>query len=83
LIVAVFFVPEAPLTMQHGVFLFCFFPLMAAYMPPKAPPTGAGRQLPAFRGKFFPDKASLSTGADIVCCKIVQTTRNGLICRLN
>jgi O-antigen ligase len=29
LIIAVFFVPEAPLTLQHGVFLFCFFPLMA------------------------------------------------------
>jgi len=23
-----FFIPEAPLTMQHGIFLFCFFPLV-------------------------------------------------------
>ena len=23
-----FFIPEAPLTMQHGIFLFCFFPLI-------------------------------------------------------
>lgn len=29
LILAVFFIPEAPLTLQHGVFLFCFFPLLA------------------------------------------------------
>lgn len=29
LTLAVFFIPEAPLTMQHGVFLFCFFPLLA------------------------------------------------------
>jgi O-antigen ligase len=29
LTIAVFFIPEAPLTMQHGVFLFCFFPLLA------------------------------------------------------
>lgn len=26
-----FFIPEAPLTMQHGVFLFCFFPLLAPF----------------------------------------------------
>jgi O-antigen ligase len=30
---AVFFIPEAPLTMQHGVFLFCFFPLFALNRP--------------------------------------------------
>ena len=29
LTIAVFFIPEAPLTMQHGVFLFCFFPMLA------------------------------------------------------
>jgi O-antigen ligase len=29
LTIAVFFIPEAPLTLQHGVFLFCFFPLLA------------------------------------------------------
>lgn len=28
---AVFFIPEAPLTMQHGVFLFGFFPLLLFY----------------------------------------------------
>lgn len=33
LIIAVFFIPEAPLTMQHGVFLFCFFPLLLLYSP--------------------------------------------------
>lgn len=27
----VFFIPEAPLTLQHGVFLFCFFPLLLPY----------------------------------------------------
>jgi len=27
----VFFIPEAPLTMQTGIFLFCFFPLLAFY----------------------------------------------------
>jgi len=32
--IAVFFMPEAPLTMQHGVFLFCFLPLMALGAPP-------------------------------------------------
>jgi O-antigen ligase len=31
LTIAVFFIPEAPLTMQHGVFLFCFFPLLSFY----------------------------------------------------
>ncbi len=29
----VFFVPQSPLTMQHGVFLFCFFPLLLLYSP--------------------------------------------------
>jgi O-antigen ligase len=33
LILAVFFVPEAPLTMQHGVFLFAFFPFLALAFP--------------------------------------------------
>ncbi len=37
-IVAIFFIPEAPLTMQQGVFLFCFFPLVtlmpAGWKPP-------------------------------------------------
>jgi O-antigen ligase len=33
LTLAVFFVPEAPLTLQHGVFLFCFFPLLALNRP--------------------------------------------------
>jgi O-antigen ligase len=28
LTLALFFIPEAPLTMQHGLFLFCFFPLL-------------------------------------------------------
>jgi O-antigen ligase len=28
LTLALFFVPEAPLTLQHGIFLFCFFPLV-------------------------------------------------------
>jgi O-antigen ligase len=32
-IIAVFFIPEAPLTMQHGIFLFCFFPLIALKRP--------------------------------------------------
>jgi O-antigen ligase len=32
LILVIFFIPEAPLTMQQGVFLFCFFPLMAVGM---------------------------------------------------
>jgi O-antigen ligase len=33
LTLAVFFVPQSPLTMQHGVFLFCFFPLLLLYSP--------------------------------------------------
>jgi O-antigen ligase len=33
LTLAVFFIPEAPLTMQQGVFLFCFFPLFALNRP--------------------------------------------------
>lgn len=32
-IIAVFFIPEAPLTLQHGIFLFCFFPLLALKSP--------------------------------------------------
>jgi O-antigen ligase len=31
-----FFVPEAPLTMQSGIFLFCFFPLLLLYSPKQA-----------------------------------------------
>jgi O-antigen ligase len=33
LILAIFFIPEAPLTLQHGVFLLCFFPLLLLYSP--------------------------------------------------
>ena len=33
LTIAILFIPEAPLTMQHGVFLFCFFPLLALSRP--------------------------------------------------
>ena len=33
LTIAIFFIPEAPLTMQSGVFLFCFFPLLALSRP--------------------------------------------------
>lgn len=33
LTVLAFFIPEAPLTLQHGVFLFCFFPLLALSRP--------------------------------------------------
>jgi hypothetical protein len=33
LTIAILFIPEAPLTMQHGVFLFCFFPLLVAVNP--------------------------------------------------
>lgn len=29
----VFFIPQAPLTLQHGIFLFCFFPLLMLYSP--------------------------------------------------
>jgi O-antigen ligase len=36
LTLAVFFIPEAPLTMQHGIFLFSFFPLLALYVPKNA-----------------------------------------------
>jgi O-antigen ligase len=36
LTLAVFFIPEAPLTMQHGIFLFCFFPLLLLYVPRNA-----------------------------------------------
>lgn len=36
LTMAVIFVPEAPLTMQQGVFLFCFFPLFALNRPADA-----------------------------------------------
>jgi O-antigen ligase len=32
-----FFIPESPLTMQHGVFLFCFFPLLLLYSRRKVP----------------------------------------------
>lgn len=32
-ILALFFIPEAPLTMQSGIFLFCFFPLLALSAP--------------------------------------------------
>jgi O-antigen ligase len=31
----VFFIPEAPLTMQSGIFLFCFFPLLLLHSPKK------------------------------------------------
>jgi O-antigen ligase len=33
LILMIFFLPQSPLTMQHGVFLFCFFPLLLLYSP--------------------------------------------------
>ena len=36
LIIALFFIPEAPLTLQHGVFIFCFFPVFALAAPQKA-----------------------------------------------
>jgi O-antigen ligase len=36
-----FFIPEAPLTMQHGVFLFCFFPLLLRYSGGSAPVVAA------------------------------------------
>jgi O-antigen ligase len=35
LILAIFFIPEAPLTLQHGVFIFCFLPLFALATPQK------------------------------------------------
>jgi O-antigen ligase len=31
LTLVIFFIPEAPLTLQHGIFLFCFFPLILFY----------------------------------------------------
>lgn len=36
-----FFIPEAPLTMQHGVFLFCFFPLLLRYSGDGSAPVAA------------------------------------------
>jgi O-antigen ligase len=33
LTIAFLFIPEAPMTLQHGVFLFCFFPLLALSAP--------------------------------------------------
>ena len=33
LTLVVFFIPEAPLTMQTGIFLFCFFPLLLLHSP--------------------------------------------------
>jgi O-antigen ligase len=36
-IIALFFIPEAPLTMQHGVFLFAFFPLLVLNGPANRP----------------------------------------------
>ena len=33
LTLVVFFIPEAPLTMQSGIFLFCFFPLLLLHSP--------------------------------------------------
>jgi O-antigen ligase len=35
LILFLFFIPQAPLTLQHGVFLFCFFPFLALAVPKK------------------------------------------------
>jgi O-antigen ligase len=32
-ILFLFFIPQAPLTLQHGVFLFCFFPFLALAVP--------------------------------------------------
>jgi O-antigen ligase len=31
LTLVLFFIPEAPLTLQQGIFLFCFFPLLLPY----------------------------------------------------
>jgi O-antigen ligase len=45
IILAVFFIPEAPLTMQHGVFLFCFFPLLALAGPRPLPVPATGPKL--------------------------------------
>ena len=36
LTIAFLFIPEAPMTLQHGVFLFCFFPLLALSAPGSA-----------------------------------------------
>jgi O-antigen ligase len=36
LTLALLFIPEAPLTMQYGIFLFCFFPLLSLSAPPLA-----------------------------------------------
>ncbi|HEV3414416.1 MAG TPA: O-antigen ligase family protein [Puia sp.] len=36
LTLALFFIPEAPLTLQYGIFLFCFFPLLSLSAPPLA-----------------------------------------------
>ncbi|GGB06333.1 hypothetical protein GCM10011511_32180 [Puia dinghuensis] len=38
LTIAIWFLVEAPLTLQQGVFLFCFFPLLVVNMPRKAVP---------------------------------------------
>jgi len=42
--IMVFFIPQAPLTLQHGVFLFCFFPLLLLYSPPKPGIAGCDEQ---------------------------------------
>jgi O-antigen ligase len=34
--IIVFFIPQSPLTMQHGVFLFCFFPLLLLNSPKRS-----------------------------------------------
>lgn len=33
LTITLFFIVESPITLQHGVFLFCFFPLLVLYAP--------------------------------------------------
>jgi O-antigen ligase len=33
LVTLIFFIPEAPITLQQGVFLFCWFPLLATSLP--------------------------------------------------
>jgi O-antigen ligase len=33
LILLIFFIPQSPLTMQHGIFLFCYFPLLLLNAP--------------------------------------------------
>lgn len=35
LVTLIFFMPEAPITMQQGVFIFCYFPLLATALPSK------------------------------------------------